>query len=125
MRLLLDESLPHRLVEPLGAAGHDATHIGAYDLLGAADPIVLQTAADERRVLLSADTDFGDLLAHGGLDGPSVVMLRRAPRTPPAIARLIVAALELLEEPLATGAVAVVTPTRVRYRMLPIIDRSP
>jgi predicted nuclease of predicted toxin-antitoxin system len=47
-------------------------------LLTATDPVILQAAAKEERVLLTADSDFGALLALGSLASPSVLLLRSA-----------------------------------------------
>ena len=63
MRLLLDNNLSPRLVDVLAKEGWDVLHIGALGLRAASDRLVLQTARDAGRVLVSADTDFGTLLA--------------------------------------------------------------
>lgn len=61
MRLLLDNNLPRRLADYF----RDAEHVGDHGLRAASDEEVLQFATLQDRVLVSADTDFGTLLAHG------------------------------------------------------------
>ena len=83
MRFLIDNNLSAQLAEHLKAGGHDAVHIRDYGLQGAADPVVLRQARDEARVLISADTDFGTILAR---EKPTAITLadsptRRPPRT--------------------------------------------
>lgn len=77
MRLLLDNNLSPRLAELLTMEGWDVVHVGALGLRAAADKIVLRAAQDDHRVLVSADTDFGALLAASHEPGPSVVLVRR------------------------------------------------
>jgi predicted nuclease of predicted toxin-antitoxin system len=81
VRLLLDESLSARLVARLTEAGHDVVHVGDLDLLGASDDVVLAAAVEHRRILMTADTDFGALLAVSDASLPRVVLLRRGGRT--------------------------------------------
>jgi predicted nuclease of predicted toxin-antitoxin system len=85
----------------------------------------MQAATDAGRVLVSADTDFGDLLFRGSVASPSAVLLRRAPHGIEAVGQLLVDALAIVEEPLQTGAISVVTPERIRYRLLPIQGPEP
>lgn len=49
--------------------------------LGAPDEAVMAAAVAESRVLVSMDTDFGELLATSNASLPSVVLFRRASRT--------------------------------------------
>jgi predicted nuclease of predicted toxin-antitoxin system len=72
VRFLIDESLSTTVARLLSDAGHDAVHVGDLGLLGAADGTVMRAASAADRVLVSADTDFGELLALGSHPGPSV-----------------------------------------------------
>lgn len=75
MNLLLDESLSPRLRDLLRAAGHDVVQARDVGLISAA-PLSSPLALDDRRVLLTLDTDFGALFAFSGARQPSVVLFR-------------------------------------------------
>ena len=77
MRLLLDQNLSPLLAELLVADGHDAVHVRSLGMSTASDLAIMETASADRRVLLSADTDFGELLARTNAAEPSVLLLRR------------------------------------------------
>ena len=75
----------------------------------------------EERVLVSADTDFGTLLARSGADKPSVVLIRRAiGRRAAQQARLLIDNLPEVQDDLEIGAVVVFGETTIRIRRLPI-----
>lgn len=120
MRLLVDESLSHRVAAFLTDAGHDAVHVRELDLLGARDEEVLAAAHQERRMVVSADSDFGTLLALSAASAPSVLFLRRPDRRAEQRAAAITDALEVAGDELEQGAIAVVEPDRVRLRRLPV-----
>ncbi len=123
MKLLLDENLAARVAPLLAAEGHDVLHVGDLGLLGAADEWVLEAASRERRVLVTADTDFGDLLALSGAALPSVLLLRRAGRRAEQRAKQILDAVQVAADSLESGALVVAEHSRVRIRDLPI-DRG-
>ena len=125
LKLLVDESLSITVARSLEEAGHDAVHVGGLGLLGAAASEAMLAGADGERVLISAGTDFGELLAIGRKPGLSVVLLRRAPHLPQAQERLILEALSVLEADLQAGAVAVVSPGRLRVRETAALTEEP
>ena len=124
MRFLLDENLSPKICTLLAAAGHDAVHVRDRGLTGASDGAVLTDAAEQGRVVVTADrADFGRELAGSGDRRPSVLLLRQLARVVRAedVARLILANLtsEVIDA-LDSGAFVVLTPTAVRIRFLPI-----
>ncbi len=121
MRLLLDANLSPEVARRLKEAEHDAIHVSEIGLLSAPDPEIMVAAAREHRVLLTADADFGALLALGSRATPSVVLLRSADHLRPSEqAELLAANLPLIAEDLAKGAIASLTRDRLRVRELPI-----
>lgn len=96
-------------------------HVVDLGLVTADDDCNLDVAAQDDRVILTADADFGALLALGGLAKPSVVLLRSADHLRPGEqAALVLANLAQLAAHLEAGAVASVSRGRVRVRSLPV-----
>ena len=121
MKLLLDANLSPEVGRRLKEAGHDAIHVKDIGLLTATDPEILQASAKEERILLTADSDFGALLALGSLASPSVLLLRSADHLRPTEqAELIGANLPQIAEDLEKGAIVSLTSDRLRVRELPI-----
>jgi predicted nuclease of predicted toxin-antitoxin system len=121
VRFLIDQNLSPEVAELLRPAGHDAVHTSQVGMKRSDDAEVLDWAATEERILVSADTDFGTLLAERATDKPSLILFRRSQgRRATAVADLILANLGMIEEPLADGAIVVLQEARVRIRRLPI-----
>jgi predicted nuclease of predicted toxin-antitoxin system len=122
VKLLLDNNLSWRLADLLNRAGWDVVHVRALGLEHAKDPVVLETARSQSRVLVSADTDFGALLAASHHAGPSVVLVRRlVGRRADEIAAVLLANLPGLEDDLKAGSMIAIGDDAIRIRRLPII----
>jgi Arc/MetJ-type ribon-helix-helix transcriptional regulator len=63
LRFFIDNALPPRLAGLLLAEGHDAVHVLAYGMEAASGEEILAGALREDRIVVSADTDFGAILA--------------------------------------------------------------
>jgi predicted nuclease of predicted toxin-antitoxin system len=121
VRFLVDENLSPLLADLLGAAGHDASHVRNLGMQGATDQAIMARAEEEQRVVVSADTDFGTLLARSGAKLPSVLLIRRlVGRRAAEQATIIMANLPAVSEDLDSGAVVVLTDDWVRIRRLPM-----
>ena len=79
MRFLADENIPGPVVAALRERGDDVFWI-RESMPGASDPVILDVAQRDQRVVVTADTDFGELLANTGDHTPSVLLLRRHDR---------------------------------------------
>lgn len=121
MRFLVDQNLSRKVAAALRAAGHDVVHTGEVELSTAPDHAIAELAAAEARVVVSADTDFGTLLATSGAERPSVLLVRlRAPRPAEALAAVVIANLDYVSDDLDAGAIVVLEDERVRIRRLPL-----
>jgi predicted nuclease of predicted toxin-antitoxin system len=77
MLLLADRNFPGYELWGLAAAtGADLVY--ELGLGGQPDEQIMALADRENRILISADTDFGELLANASVLAPSVILLRRA-----------------------------------------------
>lgn len=122
MKFLIDQNRSPRLAELLRDEGHDAVHTLELGLEAAEDDALLGLAAEQQRVVVSGDTDFGALLALLHRREPSVILFRtRNASSASQQARLILDHLDGFATELTEGAVVVITDDRIRVRRLPLL----
>jgi predicted nuclease of predicted toxin-antitoxin system len=120
LRFLIDNALSSSMAEGLKKAGHDAVHVRDLGMGKATDREIMDVAFKEDRIIVSADTDFGTLLALRNLTKPSFILFRRSDKRPVALLMQLLANLEQIEIALNEGAVVVIEDKRIRIRELPI-----
>ena len=117
MRFLADENRPGPAVAALRARGHDVLCI-TEATPGADDTVDLELAQRDRRVLVTADTDFGERAFRSGLPAQcGVVLIRLDWAEPDGDNRAVATALSSRDD--WSGVFAVVERDRVRIRPLP------
>ncbi len=120
MRFLGDMGVSQRVIAWLRASGHDAVHLRDEGLQRLTNGEIFKKGLAERRIVLTFDLDFGEIVAESAGQVVSVVLFRlHDTRTPHVIARLQTV-LEQSSHELSAGAVVVVEEGRHRVRRLPI-----
>ncbi len=120
IRLLIDSALSFRVAQGLREAGFDAVHVRKYGLQRATDETIFHHAIDEGRCIVSADTDFGALLALWQKTVPSFILFRGFQGPPSLHTQLLINNLKNIEDYISKGAIIVIERERLRIRRLPI-----
>jgi len=120
VKFFIDECISPRSTNLLADAGHDAVHVVERGLAGAVDDDVLDTARKESRVLVSADTDFGEILARRGSSLPSLILFRQGNRGAEHQVSTLLDNLPTIADELEAGAIVVFTDANIRIRRLPV-----
>lgn len=123
MRFFIDNALSPQLAQGLRDAQHDAVHVRDYGMSKATDQVIMERASAEDRIVVSADSDFGMLLALRSERKPSFILFRKdAPRRPEMQLKLLLDNLGAIAADLERGCVVVIEQRRIRVRLLPIGD---
>ncbi len=114
MKFLADESLEYAVVVHFRNLGFDITAI-AEGSKSIADTAVLEKAYKQKRILLTNDTDFGELIFHQQLPHYGVVLFRLPHEDAISKIKRFTQILERFSKKLTNNFI-VVTMTKVRAR---------
>jgi len=70
--------------------------------------------------VITADLDFGDILAFTGYKKPSVIIFRLKDPSPDHVKSLLLSAIPRIKDSLDKGSIVVIEDYRIRVRELPI-----
>lgn len=107
-------------VQALRQHGHDIHHLSEEGLQHLPDPLIVEKAQREERLIITCDLDFADLLALGTRAVPSVILVRLKNQTPDSVTPRLIQVLSECREALTAGAIVTIEETRYRLRRLPI-----
>jgi predicted nuclease of predicted toxin-antitoxin system len=118
MEFLANENFPKASVELLREAGYEVASI-AEDSSGAKDTEVLERARREKRVILTFDRDYGEMIYRLKMPTPlGIIYLRFDPKTPKEAGENILKLLKM-EELTLNGKFTVLERSQIRQRPLP------
>src|SRR5947208_3703487 len=120
MKFLLDQSADFRLMPHLRELGHDVTAISRNYPSGLPDEDVLTIAREERRILIVADRDFGELIFHQELAHAGVIFFRLPGAPLHTKIDHLTSVLADYANHLQHGEFIVVTPGRIRIAARPL-----
>ena len=121
MRFLIDMPLTPLLGAFLRELGHDAIHAADIGAAHAADSTLLLRARTESRVVVTADLDFGRLMAEVPEKSPGIILLRGGSYSDKEMIELVKRVLRGVEHELLAESLIVVDRHRIRRRQLSII----
>jgi predicted nuclease of predicted toxin-antitoxin system len=119
MWFLLDMNLPPAMADWLRSRGHDAVHVREIGLAHLPDREVFARAAEDGRIVVTFDLDFGEIVGLAGATGSGVVLLRLQLARQHHLRERLQAAISRAAEALQAGATVVVEDTRIRIRRMP------
>ena len=114
-------NLPPAIADRLNAEGHDAVHVLAARYGNLSDLEIFQRAAADRRVVVTFDLDFGEIV--GSADQRSGVILLRSKRArQPYLWERLRVAIAAAGDALQAGAIVLVEDARIRVRRMRAVE---
>ena len=104
----------------LKSEGHDAIHLNDEGLYKLPDISIIEKAVTEKRIILTTDMDFGQLLAFNKSHKISVIQFRTSTFTPANIRNKLELLFEEFSNQLDGDFIITVEDNRTRFRKLPI-----
>lgn len=120
MKLLIDMNLSPLWVHVFVNQNWQALHWSQVGDPRASDKEIMAWARTHGYVVFTHDLDFGIILAHSRMNGPSVVQIRTQDVLPASIGSRLLQTLQQFELVLDQGALLTIDESKARVRILPI-----
>ena len=120
MKFLVDMPLSPELAQWLRTEGHDAVHANELSMNRSPDTEILEAAARDGCVVITADLDFPRLLAKLGCTGPGLILLRGGNYSEAQSRDCVRRVLMSIAHPELARSIVVVDSEKIRRRWLPL-----
>jgi predicted nuclease of predicted toxin-antitoxin system len=77
MRFLADENINFEIINYLEASGHYVFNVKAENLIGATDRFLLELSHEQKLIILTQDSDFGNLIYNSNMKFYGLIFLRQ------------------------------------------------
>jgi predicted nuclease of predicted toxin-antitoxin system len=121
MKFLVDMALSPKTVEVLRSSGYEAVRVNELGMAKSRDREILEDAAKNDMIVITADLDFGDILAFTRYKKPSVIIFRLKNPSPDRVNSLLLSAIPHIKDSLDKGSIIVIDDYRIRIRELPVL----
>lgn len=119
MRFLLDMGISYKVADWLNGFGHDAIHLSNQGLHTMEDHLIIEKAASENRIILTADMDFGQMLAFSKTNPVSIIQFRLFDLSPANLISKINIIFERFSGQLNNGPLIItVQENKIRFKKL-------
>jgi len=116
MLFKIDENLPVEIKELLIEAAHDAKTVNDQHLQGSKDPVLIEKCKDEKRVIVTLDTDFSDIRAYPPEKFSGIIVLRINSQAKSHVIKIFRSILSIIGHEPLTEHLWIVEETTVRIR---------
>jgi predicted nuclease of predicted toxin-antitoxin system len=120
LRFILDMGIAQSVALWLKSQGYEAIHLNDENLYKLPDISILEKAINEKRIIITTDMDFGQLLAFHRSWHASVIQFRTSDFTPGNIRAKLVSLFENFSDQLDGDFIITIEDNRTRFRKLPI-----
>ena len=115
MKVRLDENIGRRYGEPLRSGGHDVATVAQQGMASAHDLAIIEACREERRCLVTLDSEFGNPLLFDPSTYAGIALIRLPRRwAPEALMACMKTLAPTLDDSPIDGRLWVVQPGRVR-----------
>ena len=116
MKFKIDENLPVEVAGSLRQAGYDAATVSEQHLEGSPDSDIASVCQQERRALITLDTDFADIRAYPPEKFPELIVLRLRWQDKPHVLEILDHLIPVLSSEPLEHLLWIVDETHIRIR---------
>ncbi|MBW1716320.1 MAG: DUF5615 family PIN-like protein [Deltaproteobacteria bacterium] len=120
MKILADIHISPITVHFLQDLGYDAIRVNEILPWNSSDKKIVETAKKERRVIITQDLDFSEIISLTGKKAPSLISLRLSSSRIEYVNKRLEEVLPKIEYDIEKGSIIVVEDSRIRVRSLPV-----